>query len=47
MVPTTPGENAVQIMRGRGGQIREKAVCGSGLQGNSSADSQVRELKEK
>lgn len=28
MVPRTPGENTVQIMRGRGEQIREKAVCG-------------------
>lgn len=27
-VPRTPGENTVQIMRGRGEQIREKAVCG-------------------
>lgn len=27
-VPRTPGENTVQIMWGRGEQIREKAVCG-------------------
>lgn len=46
-VPRMPGENTVQIMGGRREQIREKAVCSSGLQGNSSTDSQVRELKEK
>lgn len=46
-VPRMPGENTVQIVWGRREQIREKAVCSSGLQGNSSPDSQVRELKEK
>lgn len=46
-VPRMPGENTVQIVWGRREQIREKAVCSSGLQGNSSLESQVRELKEK
>lgn len=46
-VPRMPGENTVQIVWGRREQIREKAVCSSGLQGNSSTDSQVRQLKEK
>lgn len=46
-VPRMPGENTVQIVWGQREQIREKAVCSSGLQGNSSPGSQVRELKEK
>ena len=41
-VPGTPGENTVQIVWGRRELRSErKAVCSSGLQGNSSPESQV------